>query len=252
MSGHDGGVLPLKDRNPTSHTPWLTILLILANVAVFVLAQGGGLQSDQDAIEFTYEHAAIPCEILRGRPLTVPEIESDRCPDTPPRAPEAFPDKNVVFSIIESMFMHASLLHIGGNMLFLWFFGNNIEVKLGPLLFLAFYLAGGVVAALAQMALDPTSTVPLLGASGAVAAVMGAYLFWFPRAPVLALIFVFPVTVPAWLLLGFWFISQFGIPENSGIAWMAHVGGFVFGALIALAVRNTDWWQDRNLTFSTR
>ena len=224
----------------------MTILLILVNVAVFVFAQGGGVSSDQEAIEFTYEHAAIPCEILRGRPLTVPEIEQDRCPDTPPRAPEAFPDKNVYFSLIESMFMHASLLHIGGNMLFLWIFGNNIEDKLGPLLYLLFYLAGGVVAALAQMALDPTSTVPLLGASGAVAAVMGAYLVWFPRAPILALLFVFPIDVPAWLLLGFWFISQFGISENSGIAWMAHVGGFVFGVIVAFAVRNTPWWRDRN------
>jgi membrane associated rhomboid family serine protease len=224
----------------------MTILLILVNVGVFVFAQGGGLSEDNRSIEFTYEHAAIPCEILRGRPLTVPEIESNRCPDTPPPAPEAFPDKNVYLSIIESMFMHASLLHIGGNMLFLWIFGNNIEDKLRPLLYLVFYLLGGVVAALAQMALDPTSTVPLVGASGAVAAVMGAYLIWFPRAPVLALIFVFPLDVPAWLLLSFWFISQFGIPENSGVAWMAHVGGFVFGALVAFALRNTDWWRDRN------
>jgi len=239
-------VIPLKDHNPTVRTAWVTILLILVNVGVFFLVQGGGQSSEQEQLEFTYEHAAIPCEILRQRPLTLPEINRDQCPDRAPRGtPEAFPNKSIPLSILNSMFLHASLLHLGGNMLFLWIFGNNIEDKLGRIFYLLFYLGGGVAAALAQFAVDPTSTVPMLGASGAVAAVMGAYIVWFPRAPVLSFVFFFIVDVPAWLLLGFWFISQFGIPETEGIATMAHVGGFAYGALIALALRNTTWWEER-------
>ena len=225
------------------------MLLILVNFGVFILLQGGGTASDQQQIEFTYEHAAVPCEIVRQRPLTFEEVNRDRCPDrAPARSRVVFPDKHVDLAIVVSMFLHASWLHLLGNMLFLWIFGNNIEDKLGPLLYAVFYVLGGVVATAAQMATDPTSTVPLIGASGAIAAVMGAYVIWFPRARILtwiAFLLIVVVEVPAWAVLGFWFGSQFFTQEGSGVAWMAHVGGFVFGVVVAMALRRTDWWARR-------
>jgi membrane associated rhomboid family serine protease len=125
-------------------------------------------------------------------------------------------------------------------MLFLWIFGNNIEDRLGPVRFLAFYVVGGVVATLAHVLLNLDSTVPMVGASGAIAAVMGAYLVWFPDAPVRTALFFFLITVVrirAKWVLGFWFVLQFFTSPNSGVAWAAHVGGFVFGVLVALLVR---------------
>ena len=242
-------MIPLRDRNPTSRTPFVTVLLIIVNFAVFILLQGGGTASDEQQVEFTYEHAAVPCEIVRQRPLTFEEINRDECPDrAPARSRVAFPDKHVDLAIVVSMFLHASWLHLLGNMLFLWIFGNNIEDKLGPLLYIAFYVLGGVVATATQMATDPTSTVPLIGASGAIAAVMGAYIVWFPRARILtylAFLLIVVIEVPAWVLLGFWFGSQFFTQDGSGVAWMAHVGGFVFGVVGALFVRNTPWWSRR-------
>src|SRR5207253_8078046 len=134
--------------------------------------------------------------------------------------------------ILYSMFLHGSLLHIAGNMLFLWIFGNNIEDKMGPVWYLVFYLAGGLVAAAAHIIVQPTSTVPVVGASGAIAAVMGAYLVLFPNAPIRT-VFIFFIFFlrdirAKWLLI-FWFISQFFISPGEGVAWVAHVGGFIFG-----------------------
>jgi rhomboid family protein len=132
-------------------------------------------------------------------------------------------------------------LHLAGNMLFLWVFGNNIEDRMRPLGYLLFYLAGGVVATLAHVVLEPHSTVPMVGASGAIAAVMGAYLVLFPNAPILSVIPIFFIGVlqeiPAKWLLGLWFVTQFLISPNSGVAWAAHVGGFVFGVLVTLPLR---------------
>ncbi|RMH76163.1 MAG: rhomboid family intramembrane serine protease, partial [Actinomyces sp.] len=137
--------------------------------------------------------------------------------------------------------LHGSWLHLGGNMLFLWVFGNNVEDHLGHLRYLVFYLAAGAVAALAHFALDVDSTIPVVGASGAIAGVMGAYAVWFPWARVRTIFFFlfipFFYEIPAAALLALWFLSQFFIVPGSGVAWMAHVGGFVFGALVALAVR---------------
>jgi len=128
-------------------------------------------------------------------------------------------------------------------MLFLWIFGNNIEDHMGPARYLGFYVLGGIVAAIAHIAVQPDSTVPIVGASGAIAAVMGAYLVWFPSAPIRTIIifyFILFRDISAKWLLGFWFVSQFFINPNEGVAWMAHVGGFVFGAAIALLVRGSD------------
>jgi membrane associated rhomboid family serine protease len=140
------------------------------------------------------------------------------------------------------MFLHGSIIHLAGNMLFMWVFGNNIEDRLGKARFVVFYLAGGLVAAAAHFALNPSSTVPIVGASGAIAAVMGAYLVWFPDAPVRTLVLFFFILIvrirAKWLLL-VWFIMQFFTDPNSGVAWGAHVGGFVFGALVALLIRTS-------------
>jgi membrane associated rhomboid family serine protease len=225
-------VLPLHDRNPTRHPAVITVLLIVINIAVFVLVQPSTTDVGANT-EFTYERAAIPCELTTGHPLTREEIVEDRCGQTIP-APPFFPHKNLVLSVLSSMFLHGSWVHLGGNMLFLWIFGNNVEDRLGRVRYLVFYLLAGVVATATYVLLQPHSTVPLIGASGAIAGVMGAYLIWYPNAPILTLVFIFPVHIRArWLLL-FWFVSQFFVDPNTQVAWAAHVGGFVFGMLAAL------------------
>jgi membrane associated rhomboid family serine protease len=151
-----------------------------------------------------------------------------------------FPQKSVWQSVLVSMFLHGSLLHLGGNLLFLWILGNNIEDHLGPIRYTLFYVLGGIVATLAHVVLNLDSTIPMIGASGAIAAVMGAYLVWFPDAPVRTLLtffFILVVRIRAKWLLGFWFALQFLTSPNSGVAWAAHAGGFVAGVLVGLGVR---------------
>jgi membrane associated rhomboid family serine protease len=242
-------LLPLVDKNPTRRPPIVTMLLIAACVAVYFFVQNPdvetaalGPQNDRERveqIEFTYKQAAIPCEVVTGEPLTLTEITQGQCNRTD-REPPVFPDKHPWLALFVSMFLHGSLLHLGGNMLFLWVFGNNIEDVKGPIVYTGFYVAAGVVATLAHIVLQPSSTVPLVGASGAIAGVMGAYLVVFPRVRIKSIVFF----IFAWIrdiearwLLGFWFVSQFFINPNSGVAWAAHVGGFVFGVLVALAWR---------------
>jgi membrane associated rhomboid family serine protease len=248
-------MLPLRDRNPTQHAPYVTVLLILTCIGVyfFVQARPGGTDSVavgptdvvhiDSSVRFSLQYAAVPCEITQGRPLTLGEVvdtlnggDADACRDTA-TGPALFADKNVWLAVVTSIFLHGSLWHLGGNMLFLWVFGNNIEDHLGPVRYLAFYLAAGVLAALAHIAVQPDSTVPVVGASGAIAGVMGAYLVWFPRASVTALVFIFVVPIDAMWLLLVWFAMQFLTPADSSIAWVAHVAGFAFGAAVALLVR---------------
>jgi membrane associated rhomboid family serine protease len=209
-------MLPLKDRNPTSRPAVLTIALIVVNVAVFVLLQQGS-----EGSTFTYAHAAVPCEVTA------------RC--SYPQAVSPW------LTLVWSMFMHGGWLHLAGNMWFLWIFGNNIEDQLGAVKYLVFYLLGGAVAALAHIYVRPSSDVPMVGASGAIAAVMGAYFVWFPRAPIKTVIFFFLLWIrdiqAKWLLL-FWLGLQFVTGPGSSVAWMAHVGGFVFGALVAYLIRS--------------
>jgi membrane associated rhomboid family serine protease len=236
--GHlaSGGVIPLRDDNPTRRFAWVTAVLIVLNVGIFLLVQP---REPTDTARFDYQHAAVPCEVTTGEPLAIDEIRdpsTTHCErDSPFPAP--FPHKHVLLAIVVSMFLHGGWLHVGGNMLFLWVFGNNIEDRLGPVRYLVFYLVAGVVATLTHIAMQPDSTIPVLGASGAIAGVMGAYLVWFPNAEVLSLLFVVVARIRAkwWLLL--WFASQFFINPNEGVAWAAHVGGFVFGALAAFLLR---------------
>jgi membrane associated rhomboid family serine protease len=219
-------VFPLKDNIPTERFPIVTVALIVANVIVYLLLQHGllGLPQNQASVAWPVDdYAAIPCEF------------TNQCPDTgPPTLITAF----------TAMFMHGSLLHIGGNMLFLWIFGNNVEDSMGSVKFLVFYLLGGLAALAAQVAINPGAHVPTIGASGAVSAVLGGYLLLFPRARVITVIFIVffftIVQLPAVLVLGFWFVQQllFGYfdlvtPEGGGggVAYFAHIGGFAFGLL---------------------
>ena len=160
-----------------------------------------------------------------------------------PSSAEPFPDKNVFLAVLVSMFLHGSWLHLRGNMLFLWIFGNNIEDRLGQVGYAFFYLVAGVAAALAHIATQPSSIVPVVGASGAIAGVMGAYLVLFPKARILTIIplFIFLqfVYLPAYVVLLGWFVLQFFTNPNTGVAAAAHIGGFVFGAAIGLFLRGT-------------
>jgi len=221
--------------------------LIAVCVAVYFFIQVPG---SNDAAKFSFEHAAIPCEVVHGRPLTEREVaetvqqnDATACEPQPDGTQPVFPGKQVLLALLYSMFLHGSLVHLGGNMLFLWIFGNNVEDVRGKAQYLIFYLVAGVVATAAHIAIQPNSTVPMIGASGAIAGVMGAYLMLFPDAPVRTVFFlgfiVFFRDVRAKWLLILWFLSQFLVSSAEGVAWMAHVGGFVFGVLVGLVWRAT-------------
>jgi membrane associated rhomboid family serine protease len=224
-------VIPLRDANPTRRTPIVTLALIGACFIAFayelgVLASNGEAGLDR----FFLDYGVVPAELTRslanGAWLSLP-----------------------VLAVLTSLFLHGGWLHLLGNMLYLWIFGNNVEDRLGRPLFLGFYLLGGVVAGLAQVAISPDSTVPLIGASGAIAATLGAYLVLFPRARILSLVFLGffyqLIEVPALLVLGFWFVLQLidGVASlgatnaQGGVAFFAHIGGFVAGALVAAVIR---------------
>jgi membrane associated rhomboid family serine protease len=250
-------VIPLKDNIPTNRFPFVTVALILANVVVYLLAirHGGSIISGPDtqevlkygAIPYTFTHWGKHCgiaETVRGA-----AIVCQGQPGVSGTPPDTIPTWETIFT---AMFMHASILHIGGNMLFLWIFGNNVEDAMGPVKYVGFYIVGGIAALALQVAVGPSSTAPTLGASGAIAAVLGGYILLYPRARVLTLVFiVFFFTVielPALVVLGFWFIEQavFGAAGltnpaggGGGVAYFAHVGGFVFGlaAIKLLATR---------------
>lgn len=213
--------LPLKDDNPTSTFPLITLGLILANGLVFYH------QMSLDTVEsqnFIFKWGAIPYQIHHGEVL------------------REFPEIPLPLTIFSSMFLHGGFLHLFGNMLYLWIFGNNIEDTLGHLRFLLFYLVCGLVAGLAQVFSNPESTVPMIGASGAVAGVLGAYLLLFPGARILTLFFIFIfikfVRLPALVVLGFWFFIQLlGVwgGSISNVAFFAHVGGFIAGLILVKA-----------------
>jgi len=245
-------VIPIRDSNPAARRPYVTWLFIALNVAMFLLWQPRGACDDPGAITqacaeeiaFTYCHGAIPEELTSLRPLT--ELPADTPEEQQASALQQLrcPEKSVLGSLFTSMFLHGGLLHLGGNMLYLWIFGNNVEDRMGRLAFVLFYLAGGVAAIYAHVATDPWSAIPLIGASGAISAVLGAYLVIWPHAHVTTVVFFFFITVielPAAIVLGLWFILQtfqgvgsLAVGEAAaGVAWWAHIGGFVFGAVVA-------------------
>jgi membrane associated rhomboid family serine protease len=240
-------LIPIRDVNPTFIRPFITWAIIAANVIVFLFIQP---QESPEADEFAYRHAAIACELTTGEPLDVREAESGVCSEDP-QGPQVFPEKNVWLAAGVSMFLHGGIAHILFNMWSLWIFGNNIEDAMGHIPYLAFYLAAGLFATAGFVLSEPGTTVPLIGASGAIAGVMGAYLVLFPRHLVLTLVFVRVVAIPAIAFLGLWFLSQFLLAgDQSGIAWQAHVAGFLFGAALALVLR--PWLRERSEQALTR
>jgi len=217
-------LFPLKDNIPTDRLPIVTILLIAANVLVYFALQHGGLghgPSNASVIDY----GTIPGEVTHE--------QSDQGPIAS------------YLTLVTAMFLHGGILHLAGNMLFLWIFGTNVEDAMSRVRYVAFYLLGGLCAIGLQIAMDPGSTVPTVGASGAIAGVLGGYIVLYPRARIVTVVFIVflftLIELPAWLLLGFWFVEQALFtagqlvqPTGSGgggVAYAAHVGGFVFGLL---------------------
>lgn len=226
-------MFPLRDLNPTRITPVVTMVLIAANILVFFLIQGRGSLEEQESL--VYERAAIACEVTTGSPLGADEILADEC--LPGAQQPIFPEKNVFLALFTSMFLHGGVAHVLFNMWFLWIFGNNVEEAYGHLGYLLLYLVGGLAATGAYIIMNQEATVPLVGASGAIAVTMGAYAVLFPGHRVLSFVGWFLVPVPAALFLIFWFVAQFGL-GGTGVAWEAHAGGFVFGGLVSLILRS--------------
>jgi membrane associated rhomboid family serine protease len=210
-------MIPLRDEIRAQRTPLLNYLLLALNIVVFVLMWLAG--PEQEAL--VYRFALIPAQLTAG------------------------PGLGDVSDIFTSMFMHAGLAHLGGNMLYLWIFGDNVEDSMGSLKYLAFYLVGGIAASLVHVLTNPNSQIPTVGASGAIAAVLGGYLVLYPQSRVMTLIplglFTRVTLVPAAIVLGVWFVLQLfsgflslGGPEDvGGVAFWAHVGGFVAGVVLA-------------------
>ncbi|MCV2881297.1 rhomboid family intramembrane serine protease [Actibacterium sp. XHP0104] len=210
-------MFPFRDHNPSNRRPYVTWALIAMNIVVF--ASYWPLFENERALQaFFYDWALIPAAVSQG---------------------------DMLHGFMTSMFLHGGLMHLGGNMLFLWIFGDNLEDVLGHVRYLLFYLAGGIAAGLAQYMADPSSIIPMVGASGAIAGVMGGYLLMFPRAKV-DILFIFIIffrvfTVPAWVMLGLWFgmqvVSGAATPADmGGVAYWAHAGGFVAGLALMLPV----------------
>jgi membrane associated rhomboid family serine protease len=224
-------LFPLKDNIPTDRFPVVTVALIAINVLVYLFLQDAFLGLPQNGLAGdwpTPTYGAIPCEFTDAQPCR-----------TTPGGPSTW------VTVFTSMFMHGSILHIAGNMLFLWIFGNNVEDSMGPVRFVAFYVLGGIAAFAAQTLIGTGSEVPTIGASGAVSAVLGGYILLYPHARVLTVVFIIffftLIELPAFLMLGLWFLQQalFGyfdladpVGEGGGVAYFAHIGGFVFGLLL--------------------
>ena len=219
-------MFPIRDHNPSARTPYVTLCLIVLNVAVFL----GGLallQTDRDLSAFYFDYALLPFRLSNG---------------------ENYP------ALVTSVFLHGGLMHLAGNMLFLWIFGDNLEDEMGHIPFLIFYLLCGIGASLAQVAADPVSQIPTVGASGAIAGIMGGYLLLFPKARVDIFIFFIVffriLPIPAWIMLGLWFAIQLfsGINVDTsmgGVAYWAHAGGFVIGFIFTLPL----WLKRGGLVF---
>lgn len=230
-------VIPLGDRNPTRRRPWVTWLLIAANVGVFAFVQPWAAgECDQRA--FFLEYGAIPAELVQGAPLDASQV-AEVSPPQCALAPVA--DKPVYAAALFSLFLHGGWLHLLFNMLYLGVFGNNIEDRLGHLRYAAFYLGCGALATAAFVLPNADSSVSLVGASGAIAGVLGAYLVMFPRVAVtvtVPILLFLILRLPAGLVLLLWFVGQLlplGQPMGSGgVAYLAHVAGFVAGMVIVL------------------
>jgi membrane associated rhomboid family serine protease len=235
-------MLPIGDDSlPGRGIAWVTATLIGLNVLVFVLLQAAAGDN-----AFTYGFSAVPVEVLNGIDLVTPQqVLIGGQAYFVPQAPGPSP---IQLTLLTSLFMHAGWLHLAGNMLFLWIFGDNVEHRAGRVLFLVAYLAAGVVGSLAQIWSDPTSPIPTLGASGAISGVLGAYLVLFPHNRVTAIVFNFVTRVPALVAIGMWIVLQLvnGLGSAAissetagGVAYLAHIGGFAVGLLAGFVFRRS-------------
>jgi membrane associated rhomboid family serine protease len=240
-------LLPIGDDNTARTTaPVITWTIIAINVVVFIFLQGAGTTRSGEA--FTYGYSAIPYEITHGVDLTTPVLMNEAAARRAQAVPQAPGPSPIWLTLLTAMFMHGGIAHIAGNMLYLWIFGDNIEDNFGHAKFLIFYLFAGLVASVAQIALDPNSVIPTLGASGAIAGVLGAYIVMFPHNRVRAILplgFLWTtVEVPAIVIIGFWIVIQIFSQYTStfehssgGVAYMAHIGGFACGVILAFLFR---------------
>jgi len=262
----EGGRRLLADENPVRRLPWCTVLLILACTIVYFAVQpsrdihfswsGVAETVSANDLRFVVDNAGIPCELVRGRPLTEAEFQrtfndgdTEAC--THASGPAHDPGKNVYLAAVLTMFLHGSIPHLFGNMLFLWVFGDNVEDAFGHAGYLVFYLVCGLGAGIGQVYADLNSALPSVGASGAIAGVLGAYLVLYPRAKVETIIpiIVIPwfVRIPAFVVMLVWFGTQvlssnlFAVANatggSGGVAYMAHIVGFLMGMAIALPLR---------------
>jgi membrane associated rhomboid family serine protease len=246
-------VFPLHDENPTVRQPIATVFLILLNASAWVFLQGVG--SELKLAKSLCEFGLIPGDLFGLTPpgTTIPVTETLGCV-----LGEGVP----IYTPVTAMFMHGSWFHIIGNMWFLWVFGDNVEDAMGPIRFLFFYLLCGLGAAAAQIATEPDSVIPMVGASGAIGGVMGAYVLLYPRAHVHTLIilgfYITTIAVPAFAMLGYWFLLQLlgGLPAlgstTGGVAFWAHIGGFLSGLGLVIPFRRRDYLAAHQAQMSRR
>ncbi len=241
-------MIPYKDENPTELTPIATVGIIALNVVAWLFVQGAG--ADEPLARSVCQLGLVPAEVLRTAPpgTAVPLAPGLQCVLT---------GEPHLWTVVTSMFMHGGWLHIIGNMWFLWVFGNNIEDSMGHGRFVVFYLLCGIVAAAAQMFVNTHSVVPMVGASGAISGVMGAYILLYPRVRVHTLIplgfFITTVVLPAYVILGYWFLYQLLLGTvgalsqvgGGGTAFWAHVGGFVAGMALVKLFANPEYLERR-------
>jgi membrane associated rhomboid family serine protease len=238
-------MIPIGDDNPVRTKPYVTYFIIALNIAFYLVDRIGA----QGSLGNLWSFSLVPRSLVTNQPvmMTMPVQVGNLIREYRFTHTGLQPQWLTIFT---SMFMHGSLMHIGGNMLYLWIFGNNIEDILGHVKYAIFYLACGVCAALAHVAMNLTSTVPMVGASGAIAGVLGAYLMLFPLIRIRVLIFIFIfwdyIGVPAFIVLGVWFLTQLmgvggsGGMQGGGVAYWAHIGGFLAGAgMVLVAGRGT-------------
>ena len=227
-------MIPIKDINPTERFAIVTLVIIVLNIAVFLYELALGPQAGE---MFVDSFALIPARLFS-------------------RIPEPFHAVPAGAALFTSMFLHGGFLHIAGNMLYLWIFGNNVEDSMGRIRFIVFYFLCGIAAAYSHALANIDSTMPMIGASGAISGVLGAYLVLYPRARVLTLVafglYIRTVEVPAMFVLGFWFVLQFlnallSSGAGGGVAWFAHIGGFIAGILLIGIFKRRDvhWWSRR-------
>jgi len=229
-------VIPISDINPAKNIPIISRMFIIFSSLFFILFQP---KNNIELINYFYKFAAIPCEVMNNLPIAANQFYNNNCNLNPDIL--IFPEKNIFFSIFISLFFHANFLHILGNLWSFWIFGNNVEDKLGKIRFILFLTISGFISVVSHSFLNPLNINPIVGSSGIVSALMGAYLYLFPNAKLLVLVpfgVFFPTTIKAKFFMIFWLLSQFIIAiQSNNISWEAHLSGFVFGYFLLKILR---------------